>query len=476
MVRVAMMGAGSAGFCRMLVEDILSFPSLRDAHITLMDVDGEKLALVHRAFEHMKRQNDLTCTFSATTDRREALRDADFAISMIQVGGLEPYKIDIEIPLRYGVDQCVGDTVNPGGIFRGLRHIPALLEMMETMKEVSKPDIIFMNYANPMAAVSWAQQKVHPEITSVGLCHGVQHTTHLLEDWLGIERDTTQVLTAGINHMAWFLRFEHNGENLYDRMWHKLDEEGPIKGEEYRFEMMKATGFFMTESPGHLSEYLPYFRKRRDIMDMFNGPGFSGETSAYLNSCIRGHERYDKQLRAWADGTEPVLFRKDFKSVEYAANIMNAKLTDQPFRFAGNVLNKGFIPNLPYDSCVEVPTYADRLGLHGSYVGSLPEVCAALCRSNISVQELVVKAAVEGDPEAVFHACLMDPLTAAVLAPHEIRSMVEEMLDAQAQWLPQFAGASRSTPGWTIGRLATGDAGVKSGASVDAEIGHYDRD
>ncbi len=476
MVKVAMMGAGSAGFCRMLVEDILSFDSMADAHFALMDVDGEKLALVHRAFENMKQQNGLQCSFFATTDRREALTDADFAISMIQVGGLEPYKIDVEIPLRYGVDQCVGDTVNPGGIFRGLRHVPALLDMMETMTEVSKPDIIFMNYANPMAIVSWAQQKAYPDITSVGLCHGVQHTTHLLEDWLGIERGSTDVLTAGINHMAWFLRFEKDARDLYPLMWEKLDSEGPIKGEEYRFEMMKAAGYFMTESPGHLSEYLPYFRKRKDIMDLFNGPGFSGETAFYYNSCVRGHERYMKELESWADGTQPVLFRKGYVSVEYAANIMNAKITDSPFRFAGNVLNKGFVTNLPYDSCVEVPTYADRLGLHGSYVGRLPEQCAALCQSNISVQELTVKAALEGDYEAVYHACLLDPLTAAVLAPHEIRNMVDEMLDAQTRWLPQFKGKTKSAPGWTVGRRAAGDATVHTGATVNAQVGHYDKD
>ena len=476
MIKVAMMGAGSAGFCRMLVEDILSFESMSDAHIALMDVDAEKLDLLSKAFDHMKEQNDLQCSFSATTDRREALRDADFAISMIQVGGLEPYRIDIDIPMEYGVDQCVGDTMNPGGIFRGLRHIPALLDMMETMTEVSKPDIVFMNYANPMAICSWAQQRAYPDITSVGLCHGVQHTTNMLAQWLDIPAEEADVVTAGINHMAWFTRFEHEGRDMYPAMWEKLDKEGPIKGEEYRFEMMKAAGYFMTESPGHLSEYLPYFRKRQDIMDLFNGPGFSGESAYYMNSCIRGHARYMGELRKQATGEETVPFRTGHRSVEYASNIMNAKLTDQPFRFAGNILNKGFITNLPADACVEVPTYADRLGLHGSYVGDIPPQCAALCRTNMNAQELTVKAALEGDYEAVYHACLLDPLTGAVLAPHEIRNMVEEMLDAQAEWLPQFRGKTKSAPGWTTGRLDNGQTGVKAGAAVDAQIGHYDKD
>ena len=361
MIKIAMMGAGSAGFCRMLVEDAVSYEALSDAHFVLMDVDAERASLVHEFMERAKEQHDLKCTFSASTDRREALTDADFAISMIQVGSLGPYKHDVEIPMKYGVDQCVGDTVGPGGVFRGLRHVPALNDILATMEEVSKPGAIFMNYANPMAIVSWATQKAHPGMHSVGLCHGVQHTTHMLCKWLDVPQEECDVLTAGINHMAWFLTFRHQGRDLYPEMWEKLDKEGPIQGEEYRFEMMKAAGYFMTESPGHLSEYLPYFRKRQDIMDLFNGPGFSGESLYYYNSCVRGHARYWEQVNKWISGEEPVLFRKNFRSVEYAAGIMNAKVTDAPFRFAGNVLNKGYITNLPYDSCVEVPVYADRL-------------------------------------------------------------------------------------------------------------------
>ncbi len=477
MAKIAMMGAGSAGFCQGLVRDALSFGSLEDAHFALMDVSEERLGWAYGVLQKMKEQHSLKCTFSATQDRAEALTDADFAISMIQVGGLEPYKSDINIPMRYGVDQCVGDTLNPGGIFRGLRHVPALLDMMQTMEEVSNPDIVFMNYANPMAICSWAMQKSYPHVASVGLCHGVQHTTKMLCDWVDVPVDECEVLTVGINHMAWFTTFKHQGRDMYPAMWDKLDKEGPIKGEEYRFEMMKAAGYFMTESPGHLSEYLPFFRKRRDIMDIFGGPGFSGESAAYLNSCLRGFERYKKEMDDLASGSKPIPYDPEKgPSVEYAANIMNAKLTDQPFRFAGNVLNKGFIPNLPYDSCVEVPTYADRLGLHGSYVGRMPEQCAALCQSNISVQELTVKAALEGDHEAVYHAMLMDPLTGAALAPHEIRNMADEMLEAQAEWLPQFKGKKATAPGHRVGRLESGAMGIKSGAAVDATIGHYDDD
>lgn len=473
--RIVMIGAGSAGFCQTLVQDILHFDSLQNAEIVLMDIDATRLDLVANVMTRMAEQHALSCSFSATTNLTEALTGADFAISMIQVGGLEPYKIDIEIPLKYGIDQCVGDTMNPGGLFRGLRHIPALVEMLEVMQKVC-PEIIFMNYSNPMAICTWAELKAFPHIQCVGLCHGVQHTTAMLCKWLGVPVDQVDVLTAGINHMAWFLKFRSGNQDLYPRIWQQLEQEGPIQGEEYRFEMMKAAGYFMTESSGHLSEYLPYFRKRKDLQDLFGGPGFSGETGAYLQMCLSGAERYNEQMTNWADGRETIPFDRSAKSVEYAADIMNAVVTGIPFRFAGNVLNKGCITNLPQDCCVEVPVFADREGLHAAHVGRLPAYCASLCMSNIAFQELAVKAGLEGDHEAAVQACMLDPLTSAVLAPHEIRNLMDEMFEAQQEWLPQFRGKVNESPGARIGRIqtrATRDK-LQKGAGIDARIGHYD--
>ncbi|MCF7837832.1 MAG: alpha-galactosidase [Candidatus Marinimicrobia bacterium] len=474
-LRIVMIGAGSAGFCRVLVQDILHFEALRDAHIVLMDVDADRLNLVERVMARFAEQQALSCTFSATTDLTEALTDARFAISMIQVGGLEPYKLDINIPLKYGVDQCVGDTMNPGGLFRGLRHIPAFLDMLAVMERVC-PDIIFMNYANPMAISSWAKQKAFPAIQSVGLCHGVQHTTARLCRWLEVPVEQVEVLTAGINHMAWFLKFAHAGRDLYPLIWQKVARGEQIEGEAYRFEMMKAAGYYMTESSGHLSEYLPYFRKRKDLQALFGGPGFAGETGAYLKMCLNGAQQYTEDMANWASGRVPIPFERGAKSVEYAADIMNAVVTGVPFRFAGNVLNKGFIENLPHDCCVEVPVFADAQGLHGSHVGRLPEFCAALCLSNIVFQELAVKAGLEGDQEAAVQACMLDPLTSAVLAPHEIRNMVDELLAAQAPWLPQFRGKTNPAPGARIGRIPTGATAPArpQGISVNGQIGHYD--
>ncbi len=469
MTKIAMIGAGSGEFSHRIVQDILFFDSLKDAHIALMDIDESKLKTVYQVMNNMKEQHRLSCRFSATTDRREALKGAEFIVCMIMVGGLDAYQLDIEIPLKYGVDQCVGDTLNPGGIFRGLRHVPALIEMLKDMEELC-PDALFLNHANPMAICCWAMQKSFPHLQIVGLCHGVQHTTQLLCEWLGVDQKECEVLTAGINHMAWFLTFKHRGEDLYPRIWEKLDREGPILFEQYRFELMKATGYFCTESPGHTSEYLPYFRHREDLKELFGGPWLAGETGGDYKAHRAGQEANQALLDSMARGEVPIPYEPGRRSREYTADIINAKLTGEPFGFAGNVLNKGFITNLPYDCCVEVPVFVDGKGLHPTYVGDLPKVCAALCRSNISVQELAVEAALHGDFEAAYHACLVDPLTAATLAPHEIRNMVEEMFEAEMRWLPQFQGKRNAYPGARVGRLETGARTMKLGDNVYARL------
>jgi alpha-galactosidase len=469
MSKIAMIGAGSVEFCQRLVKDSLCYESMKDAHIALMDVDGRRLETTHKVVENMREQNGLRCTFSATTERKEALKGADFVITMISVGGNEALKHDINIPLKYGVDQCVGDTLNPGGLFRGLRHVPPLLDVARDMSELC-PDALFLNYANPMAICSWAIQESFPHVQSVGLCHGTRHTTRMLCRWLDVEEEECDVLTAGINHMAWFLGFKHNGEDLYPRMWDELDREGPVLFEQYRFEIMKATGYFCTESPGHTSEYVPYFRHRRDLRELFDGPWLAGETAGYLNEQLRTTERYEADMAAMASGETPVPYVAGQQSQEYAAEIMNARLTRKPCSFAGNVLNKGYITNLPNDCCVEVPVFVDGQGFHPTHVGALPKVCAALCRSNISVQELAVDAALNGDFEAAYHACLMDPVTAAVLAPHEIRNMVDELFEAEMKWLPQFQGKKPTSPGSTIGRIETGAKTMKIGKDVYSKL------
>ncbi len=465
MAKIAMIGAGSLEFTRRLVQDILNHDSLRDSRIALMDVDAERLELVARVMDNMREQHGLSCSFSATTERREALAGADFVVCTIMVGGLDAYRADVEIPLRYGVDVCVGDTLNPGGVFRGLRHVPVLLDIARDMEELC-PRALLLNHANPMAICTWALQEAFPRLASVGLCHGTQHTTDLLCKWLQVPEEECETLWAGINHMAWLLRFEREGEDLYPLMWKKLDEEGPIVHERYRFEMMKATGYFCTELPGHTSEYVPYFRHREDLKRLFGGPWLMGETAGDLNARMGMQAYYREELERMASGEAPVPYEAGRRSEEFTAEIMDAVLTGVPFRFAGNVANAGLISNLPEGCCVEVPVFADRDGLHPTVVGELPAVCAALCRSNVAVQELAVKAALGGDFEAAYHACLVDPLTAAVLAPHEIRNLVDEMFAAEMRWLPQFRGKENAAPGHRVDRLPTGVNEVRSGDDV----------
>ncbi len=284
--------------------------------------------------------------------------------------------------------------------------------------------------------------------------------------WLRVPEEECELEWAGINHMAWLLKFERDGEDLYPRMWEKLAAEGPIVNERYRFEMMKATGYFCTELPGHTSEYVPYFRHREDLKRLFGGPWLMGETAGDLNARIGTLAYYEEEMGRMAGGEMPVPYEAGKRSEEFTAEIMDAVLTGAPFHFAGNVLNRGYITNLPDGCCVEVPVVVDGGGFHPAVVGELPGVCAALCRSNISLQELAVEAALQGDFEAAYHACLMDPLTAAVLAPHEIRNLTDEMFAAQMQWLPQFQGKENTAPGHRVDRLATGVTEVRSGDDV----------
>ncbi len=401
-----------------------------------MDIDEKRLDLIASFARALVKQKSLPAKIEATTDRAECLQDADYVIVMIQVGGLEAYKHDVEIPLKYGIDQCVGDTLGPGGVFRGLRSIPVMLDICLDMEDLC-PNALLMNYSNPMAINCWAMV-MESEIELVGLCHGVQHTAHFLADFAGVPREELDYWTAGINHMAWFLRLEHKGEDIYPRIWEKIGPAGKAEEDErYRFEMMKACGYFMTESSGHLSEYLPYFRKRKELMEQFNMPGFGGESLYYYHSNLESLEPHYEKIRKEIAGEIEIPFGE--KSVEHGANIIYACETGNTYRFNANIENTGLITNLPDGACVEVPTYVDRLGMHPCFVGDLPPQCAALCASNIAVQEMTVMGSMEGDREMIYRAVLADPLTAACLAPHEVRPMVDELFEVQRQWLPQFS-------------------------------------
>ncbi len=434
MAKIAMIGAGSLVFGKTLMADFLATPALAGSEYRLMALTHARLDKMAAFVQRMIDDNNVNARVVATTDRREALRGADYVVVMIQAGGVEEFCQDYEIPMKYGVDQCIGDTMGPGGIFRALRHIPALLEIARDMRGVC-PDALLFNYANPMAMCCWALGRV-PGLRFVGLCHGVQTTMDLIASYVDVPKDEIDFLAAGINHMAWFLKLQHRGRDLYPTLKANFEKPGYYVNEKVRGEVMRHFGYFMTESTGHLSEYLPYFRKNRKALELYcDEPAFGGESGAYSKYCAMVADKFAK--------TDPLSIESTKlgpRSAEYCSHIIEAKETGRVFRLNGNIRNDGCITNLPNGCCVEVPIYVDGTGLHPTAVGDLPSQCAALNMTNVIVQGLTVEASFTGDPELVMQAVALDPLTAAVLTLKEIRDMTAEMLEAEKRWLPQFAG------------------------------------
>jgi len=440
--KIAMIGAGSVVFAKTLLSDMMATPALAGAEYALMSRTWPKLERMEAFAKRMIEENDVDASVWATLDRREAIKDADFVIVVIQVGGFDAFGIDYEVPLRYGVDQCIGDSLGPGGVFRGLRTIPVLTDIAMDMEELAHPGAIMLQYANPMAANCLALGMV-TDLPIVGLCHGVQTTLDLIAGYCEVPKEEISYVCGGINHMDWFLKLEHKGRDLYPRLREVFERPEYYKNEKVRGEVFRHFGYFMTESTGHLSEYVPWFRKNKKGLDLYcDEPSFGGESGAYYKYARALAEKYAEH--------DPLEYESaviESRSVEYCSYIIEAVVTGEPFRFMGNVRNEGYIANLPDGCCVEVPTFADDTGLHPTSIGELPPQCAAACLTNVNVQTLAAIAALEGDPEHVVHALALDPLTAAVCTLKEIREMCSEMLEAQRQWLPQFEGKSvRPTP------------------------------
>ena len=440
MAKVAIIGAGSIVFCKTLVLDILATPGLQDTEFALMAPSTRRTPYVEAFVKRVIEANDLPATVRITTDRREAVRGADTVIATFQVGGLQAFEVDYTIPLKYGVDQCIGDTLGPGGVFRALRSIPVMMDLARDMEELC-PGAHLLNYVNPMAPVCWALGRT--QVPFVGLCHGVQTTMDLIAGYTDLPKDEIDFLCAGINHMAWFLKLEHEGRDLYPLLRERFEQPEYYVNEKVRGEVFRHFGYMMTESTGHLSEYLPYFRKNQRALDLYcDEPAFGGESGAALKFSQYVAGKYsDEQILTGSSVDLPS------RSIEYGSYIIEALETGRTFKLNGNVINGGMITNLPLDCCAEGPIYVDRTGLHKTIVGDLPLQCAALNLSNVNVQRLAVEAALSGDPEHVVHACALDPLTGATLTLAEIRAMVGEMLAAEKAWLPQFEGKTlRPTP------------------------------
>jgi alpha-galactosidase len=462
MAKIAFIGAGSTVFAKNLMGDILSFPEFANATFALMDINPERLKMSEQVAHRINQALGTKATIIATTNRREALKGADYVICMIQVGGYQPATVtDFEIPRKYGLRQTIGDTLGIGGIMRGLRTIPILLDIAHDMEELC-PDALFVNYVNPMAMNQWALSR-GSGIKTVGLCHSVPHTAHELSEDIGVPYEDINYLVAGINHMAFYLKFENRrtGEDLYPKIRQVLEEGRAPDFNLVRYEMFKRLGYFVTESSEHFSEYTPWFIKhdRPELIEEFNIP-----LDEYLARCQAQIKAWDMANEARANGhafSEQAIrdalkginlmprmvegtvrsvmnFDKFERSVEYGSLIIHSMETGIERKIYGNVPNRGIISNLPADCCVEVPCLVDTNGIQPTQIGAIPPHLAALMQTNINVQSLTVEAAITGKREHIYHAAMLDPHTSAELSLDQIWSMVDELIEAHGDMLPAY--------------------------------------
>lgn len=423
-------GAGSTVFAKNLMGDILSYPELSECTFNLFDINEERLKTSGIVARKLVEQFNAKATIVATTDRREALKGANYVLCMFQIGGYKPGTvIDFEIPKKYGLRQTIADTLGIGGIFRGLRTIPELLNVTQDMEELC-PGALFMNYVNPMAMNIWAIDRAS-HIKTVGLCHSVQGTARELANDIGIPVEEINYIAGGINHYAFYTTFERNGEDLYPKIRQVIDEDRVPDWNRVRYEMFKRTGYFVTESSEHFAEYGPWFikRDRPDLIDDFNIP-----LDEYITRCERQIDRWD-QMRTDYEGDAQI---EHTRSHEYASQIVHGMETGEPKVVYGNVMNNGLIDNLPPDCCVEVPCLVDRNGIQPTGLGVMPPHLTAMMQTNINVQRLTVEAAMTGKREHIYHAAMLDPHTSAELSLDQIWNLVDDMIEAHGDYLPEY--------------------------------------
>jgi alpha-galactosidase len=410
-----------------LLQDIMCVPELSDSTVSLMDTDSERLELMGKFAKKLAIDTGTNINIEVTADRREALAGSNYVLTTIRVG--DSFERDIEIPLKYGVDQSVGDTVGPGGVFKALRTAPVLLDICDDIEDVA-PDATLLNYTNPMAIACWSIAEA-TDVPTLGLCHSVQHTTADLADYIGAPRDSVTGWVAGINHLAWFLRFEQDGVDAYPKLFEAMENPEIYSRDTVRFEVLRQFGYFVTESTRHMSEYTPYFRKNEEVIDEFN-------LDQIRQDLQRRTARVDDHYTQLLEDANSDRRLTAERSEEYACRIIEAMETGRPTVINANVPNSGLIDNLLDQSCVEVPVLIDNLGFHPMAVGEIPGQLAALSRSNQAVQQMATQAILDGDREAAFHAIALDPLTSAVLSLSEIREMFDEMWAAHGTELARY--------------------------------------
>ena len=436
--KIAFIGAGSIGFTRCLLSDLLTVPEFRDIEVAFTDINPDNLRMVTQLCQRDIDENGLSIKIHSTLDRREAFKDAKYVINCVRIGMLEAFATDVEIPLKYGVDQCVGDTLCIGGIMYGQRGVNAMLEFCKDIREVAAPGCILLNYSNPNAMVTWACN-TYGGVPTYGLCHGVQHGHEQIAQALGRDKKDVDIICAGLNHQTWYISVKTDGVERTGELYEYMKKAEFAKNENVRLDVMKNFGYYSTESNGHLSEYLMWYRKRPEEMEKWiNYSRWSqGETAGYLRVCKESRNWFETDFPNWLK--EPAKkYIPENRSSEHGSYIIEGLETGRVYRGHFNVMNNGAISNLPDECVVEVPCYVDGNGISVPKVGDLPLGCAAICSQSVWVQKLAVEAAVAGDITLLRQAALMDPLTGAVCTPDEIIQMVDEMLVAGEAWLPQY--------------------------------------
>ena len=425
-LKIALIGAGSMVFARQLVTDILCTPGLESGTFALVDIDSRRLELARRIAEKLIGASGRSWRVEAVTDRRKVLSGCHYVINSIEVAGLRNVRHDYDIPLKYGVDQCIGDTIGPGGLFKMLRTGPAWREILADVERLC-PSAVVMNYTNPMSALTLLALKA-TSLNVVGLCHSVLNTAEQLAGYLDVPVDDLRFQCAGINHLAWYTELRVDGCDMYPRLAERAQDAEVYDCDPVRFEVLKHFGAFVTESSGHLSEYLPYFRKRPDLVARYTRGGYRGESGFYANNWPSWRQGGDDTISATLEGRTPLQLKR---GAEYASTIIEAIERGSPRVIHGNVLNRGLIDNLPSGDCVEVPILVDSSGLHPVHFGALPPQMAALDRTHAAPHELMVAAVLDRDRDAARHALLLDPLTSAVCSLEEIRTLFDEMWEAE---------------------------------------------
>ena len=432
MTKVTFLGAGSTVFARQLITDILHIEGLDEGTIALVDIDQRRLEMAHRIAERLVERSGKYWQVESSTERRDVLAGSDFLVNTIEVAGLANVRHDFDIPMKYGINQCIGDTIGPGGIFKALRTGPVWLDILRDAEELC-PDAWVLNYTNPMSILMLAALTA-TKMRAVGLCHSVQGTSKQLADYLQVPYEELEWQCAGINHNAWFTTLRHQGEDMYPRLRARAQQAEVYEQDPVRCEVMLHFGAFVTESSGHFSEYVPYFRKRPELIELYCREGYLGGTGFYANNWPTWRADNEKQIYEMLSGTREIPYQR---SHEYGSFIIEAITLHRPTVIYGNVRNTGLIDNLS-DGCVEVACLVDRHGIRPIHFGSLPEQLAALNRAHMAVHQLVVQALLAREKEAARYALLLDPLTAAVCSPAEISTLFDEMWEAQRPYLQTF--------------------------------------